>query len=216
MKKFECETRGTEQQFPFQRADVLLVHTKGGLCLSSKIIRFGTKSYWNHAAMIYLIPNESDGFKNTFVIESLSKGIDIRKLNQYLERPDKYDIGVKRLAADWYGDGNGEDAVKFARLARGFALQEIDDTYAWGVIARITKRWIRLYIQGMVRWLKSFSRRTNQWVTVKRKQLLRMGEKYEVLATNTMTDQTFIATPAITGGEVFLRSKARLYCIREN
>lgn len=46
--------------------------------------------------------------------------------------------------------------------------------------------------------------------------VLRMGERYEVLATNTMMDQTFIATPAITGGEIFLRSKTRLYCIREN
>jgi outer membrane protein assembly factor BamB len=43
--------------------------------------------------------------------------------------------------------------------------------------------------------------------------VLRMGEKFEVLATNTMPDQVFIATPAITGGEIFLRSKARLYCI---
>ena len=46
--------------------------------------------------------------------------------------------------------------------------------------------------------------------------VLKMGEKYEVLATNTMPDQVFIATPAITGGEIFLRSKTRLYCIREN
>jgi outer membrane protein assembly factor BamB len=46
--------------------------------------------------------------------------------------------------------------------------------------------------------------------------VLRMGEKYEVLATNTMPDQVFIATPAITGGEIFLRSQARLYCIRGN
>jgi outer membrane protein assembly factor BamB len=43
--------------------------------------------------------------------------------------------------------------------------------------------------------------------------VLRMGEKYEVLATNTLTDQVFIATPAITGGEIFLRSKQTLYCI---
>lgn len=42
-----------------------------------------------------------------------------------------------------------------------------------------------------------------------------MGEKFEVLATNTMTDQVFIATPAIAGGEIFLRSKTTLFCIRE-
>jgi outer membrane protein assembly factor BamB len=46
--------------------------------------------------------------------------------------------------------------------------------------------------------------------------VLRMGEKFEVLATNTMTDEVFIATPAITGGEIFLRSWKRLYCIHEN
>ena len=44
--------------------------------------------------------------------------------------------------------------------------------------------------------------------------VVKMGEKFEVLATNTMADQTFIATPAIAGGEIFLRSKTRLYCIR--
>ena len=44
--------------------------------------------------------------------------------------------------------------------------------------------------------------------------VLRMGETFEVLATNTMTDQVFIATPAITGGEIFLRSKTSLFCIR--
>jgi outer membrane protein assembly factor BamB len=43
--------------------------------------------------------------------------------------------------------------------------------------------------------------------------VLRMGEKFEVLATNTMPDQMFIATPAITGGEIFLRSKTTLFCI---
>jgi outer membrane protein assembly factor BamB len=43
--------------------------------------------------------------------------------------------------------------------------------------------------------------------------VVKMGEKFEVLATNTMTDQMFIATPAIYGGEIFLRSQNRLYCI---
>jgi outer membrane protein assembly factor BamB len=46
--------------------------------------------------------------------------------------------------------------------------------------------------------------------------VVKMGEKFEVLATNTMPDQMFIATPAIVGGEIFLRSQNRLYCIHEN
>jgi outer membrane protein assembly factor BamB len=46
--------------------------------------------------------------------------------------------------------------------------------------------------------------------------VIRMGEKYEVLATNTLTNQIFIATPAIANGEMFLRSQNQLYCIRQN
>jgi outer membrane protein assembly factor BamB len=44
--------------------------------------------------------------------------------------------------------------------------------------------------------------------------VVKMGETFDVLATNTMPGEMFIATPAISGGEIFLRSKARLYCIR--
>ncbi len=43
--------------------------------------------------------------------------------------------------------------------------------------------------------------------------VLKMGEKYEVLATNTLKDQVFIATPAIAGGEIYLRGQNRLFCI---
>jgi outer membrane protein assembly factor BamB len=45
--------------------------------------------------------------------------------------------------------------------------------------------------------------------------VVRMGEKYEVLATNTLTDQVFIATPAIATGNLYLRSQDALYCIRQ-
>jgi hypothetical protein len=42
-----------------------------------------------------------------------------------------------------------------------------------------------------------------------------LGEKYEVLATNTLEDQMFIATPVIVGGEILLRSQNTLFCISE-
>jgi outer membrane protein assembly factor BamB len=46
--------------------------------------------------------------------------------------------------------------------------------------------------------------------------ILKMGEKFEVLATNTLTDQMFIASPVVAEGELFLRSQNRLYCISES
>ncbi len=44
--------------------------------------------------------------------------------------------------------------------------------------------------------------------------VVKMGETFEILATNTLKDQTFISTPAIAGGEIFLRSQNTLFCIR--
>lgn len=44
--------------------------------------------------------------------------------------------------------------------------------------------------------------------------VVKMGEKYEVLATNTLADEMFIASPVILGGEIYLRGRNTLYCIR--
>jgi outer membrane protein assembly factor BamB len=44
--------------------------------------------------------------------------------------------------------------------------------------------------------------------------VLRMGETYEVLATNTLADQMFVATPAIMDGALYLRGQNTLFCIR--
>ena len=43
--------------------------------------------------------------------------------------------------------------------------------------------------------------------------VIKMGPEFALLATNTLEDQVFIATPAIVDGELFLRSQAALYCI---
>jgi len=43
--------------------------------------------------------------------------------------------------------------------------------------------------------------------------VLKLGEKFEVVATNTLEDQTFIASPVIVDGQLFLRSHNSLYCI---
>lgn len=45
--------------------------------------------------------------------------------------------------------------------------------------------------------------------------VLKLGEKYEVLATNTLVDQMFIASPVVVGGELFLRGQNQLFCISE-
>jgi outer membrane protein assembly factor BamB len=44
--------------------------------------------------------------------------------------------------------------------------------------------------------------------------VVKMGEKFEVLATNTLEGQTFIGTPAILDGSIYLRGQNTLFCVR--
>ncbi|MGH9721364.1 MAG: PQQ-binding-like beta-propeller repeat protein, partial [Bryobacteraceae bacterium] len=44
--------------------------------------------------------------------------------------------------------------------------------------------------------------------------VVKMGETFEVLATNTIADEKFIGTPAVANGEIYLRGKNTLYCVR--
>jgi outer membrane protein assembly factor BamB len=45
--------------------------------------------------------------------------------------------------------------------------------------------------------------------------VVRAGEKFEVLATNTFADEFFVASPAVAGGALFLRGRNTLYSFRE-
>lgn len=46
--------------------------------------------------------------------------------------------------------------------------------------------------------------------------VVKMGEKFEVIATNTFEDQMFVASPVIVDGDLYLRSKTHLFCVSEN
>ena len=43
--------------------------------------------------------------------------------------------------------------------------------------------------------------------------LISLGDDYEVAGTNTLTDQFFVASPVVSRGELFLRSRSHLFCI---
>ena len=45
--------------------------------------------------------------------------------------------------------------------------------------------------------------------------VVKMGEKFEVIATNTLEDQIFIATPVIAAGELYLRGQNHLFAISQ-
>ena len=44
--------------------------------------------------------------------------------------------------------------------------------------------------------------------------VVKMGETFEILATNNFPNHTFIASPAVSGGSMYLRSNSTLFCVR--
>jgi outer membrane protein assembly factor BamB len=46
--------------------------------------------------------------------------------------------------------------------------------------------------------------------------VVKMGESFEVLGTNTLEGQFFVSTPAVSDGELFLRGQNTLFCIRQS
>ncbi len=45
--------------------------------------------------------------------------------------------------------------------------------------------------------------------------VVKTGNQFEVLATNTLTDQSFIASPIAIGNDLYLRSRTHLFGISE-
>ena len=43
----------------------------------------------------------------------------------------------------------------------------------------------------------------------------RIAPTLDVVATNTLTDQSFVASPAVAGGDIFLRSRTHLFRVRQ-
>ena len=85
--------------------DILLVHTRRSLW--SWLIRIGTHCYWNHALMVCRAGESDQDFNNALAVDAKTDGsIVISKVDEYLKRPDKYDVAVKRLKADWFDDGD--------------------------------------------------------------------------------------------------------------
>lgn len=136
-----------------KRADILVTRSKGSLV--GWLIRFGTGSYWNHAAMVYVIRNPELGYDNTFIIESGGAGIDIHNIGHYFEHPKKYDVGIKRLEKDWFQNDREDGGLRFQRRVRGFALDEIDDRYDHRLILGIARKILRqLILAAIFPWLR--------------------------------------------------------------
>ena len=112
-------------------ADIVLVRIKGSSLRG--LIRFVTKSYWDHVAMI-VYPKGENKLEHSIIVENIApphsllyflldsaeKGAEMHKLDKYLNNPKKYDIGIKRL--DWL-------SAKHREQIAAFSLTNLDTPY---------------------------------------------------------------------------------------
>ncbi len=111
------------------RADVLLFYRKGGFY--PRLIRYFSSSHFHHAGLVFLVPKIDAGFKNSFIIESSTGGVDLTKLSDYTDnKDDSVSVVVKRFKAPWFTRSHQE-------LVRGHMLNFIKADYDYSTIGKI-------------------------------------------------------------------------------
>lgn len=78
-----------------QDADLVLVHKRGSLL--KYMVRRVTGGYWDHAALVLLARDPEKGYFHNIIIESVPGGVEVHKLDKYMNDPGKFDVGVKRF-----------------------------------------------------------------------------------------------------------------------
>lgn len=114
-------------------ADILLIRYKGNVNLFGRSIQKITNSYWNHSALVFSTAKKNPLFHNTIIVEALAKGIELHKIQRYTKRPDKYDLGVKRVPGL---------TIEDRRRIRGYMMQNVGVPYDYPQILSILMSYI--------------------------------------------------------------------------
>lgn len=110
------------------RGDILLSRSP---LLASRLIRLFSNGFFSHAALVFLLPQKHEHFTNTFVIESLFKGVGIANLETYVNgRSPIEEVGILRME----GAGFSQD---FFKRANGILLNEVNKPYDFNRLWRI-------------------------------------------------------------------------------
>lgn len=100
--------------------DIVLMRKKRGPI--AHFIKRTSGSYWSHVALVFHVARISRFDPDILLVEARDQGIEIHRLNVYSNRPETYDIGVKRV--------KGLTAAERIRF-RGFFLDAVDTPYDW-------------------------------------------------------------------------------------
>lgn len=146
-----------------KRADILLAHSKGSYW--GWLIRLGTRCYWNHAFIIYMVKDPDQGCNESLIIDPRMGVIHLDNIARYFENPNRYDLAVKRLDKAWFQNDTEAGGLSYRQTVCDIALREIADKSDTRII-RISRGMLR-----QVRLVYRFVRRRIKYPRPSKKQL---------------------------------------------
>jgi hypothetical protein len=155
-----------------KRADILLVHSKGSYW--GWLIRLGTRCYWNHAFIVYAVRDPNQGNGEALIIDPRMGSIHMDNITRYFEKPNRYDVAVKRLDKEWFQ--NDSQLVPYCQTVCDIALRETAD--------KLDTRLIRVGrgILRQVRLAYRFARRKIKYPRPGKKQLSSITKRLKISA----------------------------------
>ena len=106
-----------------KRADILLAHSKRSYW--GWVIRLGTRCYWNHAFIVYMVRDPDQGYDEALIIDPRMGDIHLDNITRYFENPKRYDVAVKRLDREWFQSEVG--GLSYCKTVCDTARREITD-----------------------------------------------------------------------------------------
>jgi len=146
-----------------KRADILLAHSNGSYW--GWLVRLGTRCYWNHAFITYIVRDPHQGYDKALIIDPKMGSIHMGNVTHYFENPNRYDVAVKRLDKEWFQNDGEVGGLPYRQTVCDIALQETADKFDTRLI-RVGWRLLR-----QVRLAYRFARRRIKYSRPGKKRL---------------------------------------------
>jgi hypothetical protein len=157
-----------------KRADILLAHSKGSYW--GWLIRLGTRCYWNHAFILYMVRDPNQGYDKALIIDPRMGSIHTGNITYYFENPDRYDVAVKRLDKEWFQNDSEMGGLPYCQTVCDIALRETTDKFDTRLV-RVGRGIFR-----QVRIAYRFARRKIKYPRPSKKQLSSITKRLKISA----------------------------------
>jgi hypothetical protein len=157
-----------------KRADILLAHSKGSYW--GWLIRLGTRCYWNHAFILYMVRDPNQGYDEALIIDPKMGSIHMGNISHYFENPNRYDVAVKRLDKEWFQNDSEIGGLHYYQTICNIALQETSDKFDSRLL-RVSRGILR-----QVRIAYRFARRKIKYPRLGKKRLSSITERLKISA----------------------------------